>query len=415
MTLVSISAIHMYLGPLRYSRPTVTLLLLSMLIAVLNRSALRWENLTQAWPSKGVFFLLLLAVLGAPLGLSLGTSVLYTWDRYIKVLVVFFLMVAAIRNTKDLAVMIWSYVASLAVLVVLAMTVLEVDVTSTGLQRLGGGSSMFDANDLAMLMVMGLPLALLCFFTSRSIGRYVAGATLIGIPMVIAQTGSRGAMVGLVLTAPFLLTALPNVSATRRLLISLTVVAGIFLGAPQGYWKQMQTIFNPSEDYNVGTDYGRTEIAKRGLGYMITRPVAGVGIANFPRAEGTISPIIDRRVAGGLSVEWIAPHNTYVQVGAELGVTGLLLWLSLLYAGTVTLWGLKRQMPKDWESRSGEHRYLLLACRLMPVTVLGFMVTSFFLSHAYTPPYYTILSFIAGLQLIVRRQLKAERSLPAAV
>jgi O-antigen ligase len=302
--------------------------------------------------------------------------------------------------------MMWSFVASVGVLVVLAQTVLDLEFTREGLGRLGGGQGMFDANDLGMILVMALPLALLFFFNGKPLTRMLSLGTMIGIPVTIALTGSRGAMIGLVVVGLTMLVTLRRVSVVKRVSILVVVAAGLFLAAPDGYWKQMSTILNLKEDYNYSVEYGRKGIAKRGLGYMLGRPFFGVGVANFPRAEGTISPIANARLSEGLSVEWIAPHNTYVNVGAEMGIPALLIWLSLLLGGTVGLWRLRRRLPSSWEYESAERKFLRDACLFLPISFLGFAVTSLFLSHAYTIVPYVIFAYLGGLHLLVHREMQ---------
>jgi hypothetical protein len=187
------------------------------------------------------------------------------------------------------------------------------------------------------------------------------------------------------------------------------LVVGLLIGAPEGYWQQMGTIFSAEEDYNVTSEYGRMPIAKRGVSYMFRYPVFGVGIANFPRAEGTISPIAADRLSAGQAVQWIAPHNTYVQVGAELGLLAMIIWLSLLYMGTVGLWRLRLRIPKSWEFDSPERRFLRELCLFLPVSFLAFAVTSFFLSHAYTPPVYIFFGYLGAVHILVGRELAKDR------
>jgi len=81
----------------------------------------------------------------------------------------------------------------------------------------------------------------------------------------------------------------------------------------------MHTIIKPEEDYNRTAEEGRVKIWKRGIGYMMLHPVFGVGAANFPVAEGTISPLAGRTEVG-LGVKWGAAHDSFVQIGAELGI-----------------------------------------------------------------------------------------------
>lgn len=406
--MVNISAIQMYLGPVRLLRPGMTLLVLAVLLVMLKPALAAWKNVTASYPSKRVLVFFALACGSAIFGLSLGGSASYILNVYSRNLIFFLLLVVAIRNVHDLALLMWSFVISVGVLVVLAQTVLDLEVTREGLGRLGGGQGMFDANDIGMILVMALPLAILFFFNGKPLTRMLSLGTMIGIPVTIALTGSRGAMIGLVVIGIAILITLRRISVVKRVSILGAVVAGLIFAAPEGYWKQMSTILNLKDDYNYSVDYGRKGIAKRGIGYMLGRPLFGVGVANFPRAEGTISPIAKGRLNEGLSVEWIAPHNTYVQVGAEMGIPALAIWLSLLLGGTVGLWRLRRRLPPSWEHESAERKFLSDACLFLPISFLGFAVTSVFLSHAYTVVAYIIFAYLGGLHLLVHTELQKD-------
>jgi O-antigen ligase len=408
LMMINISAIQMYMGPVRLLRPGLTFLAVAVLLVLLKPGLVEWKNMTVSSPSKWVLVLFGLACGSALFGLSLGGSVGFILDVYSRNLIFFFLIVIAIRTIHDLALLMWSFVASVGVLVVLAQTVLDLEYTREGLGRLGGGQGMFDANDIGMILVMALPLSLLFFFNGKRLTRLLSLGTMIGIPVTIALTGSRGAIIGLVLVGLAILVTLQRISVIKRASILAAVVAGVFFAAPDGYWKQMGTLFNLKQDYNFSVDYGRKGIAKRGVGYMIGHPLFGVGVANFPRAEGTISPIARARLDEGLSVEWIAPHNTYVQVGAELGIPALMIWLSLLAGGTVGLWRLRRRLPASWAHESAERKFLSDACLFLPMSFLGFAVTSLFLSHAYTIVAYIIFAYLGALRLLVHKELKKD-------
>jgi len=406
--IVTLTAVHMYLGPLRYTRPSFSLLILVGGLIVLKPKTVRWANLREAWPAKAVGLFFVLALGSGLFGLSLGSSAKYVIELYWKVMVFFLVLTLAIRQVRDLAMLVWSYVLSCGILVVLSLTVLEMEATREGLGRLSG-QGMFDANDIGMVMLMGIPLALLVSFNSSRLGRVVAIAVLLGTPITIALTGSRGALVGLAVMAPALFFALSRISLGKRLGSVITVLVVLAAAAPAGYWKQMGTIFDTEQNYNYSTDYGRIGIAKRGLGYMMRYPLFGVGIANFPRAEGTISPIARQREMAGMSVEWIAPHNTYVQVGAEMGLPALLLWLGMLWGGSLGLLALRRRLPRRWEQESAERRFIRDSCLFLPLSFLAFAVTSFFLTHAYTTPIYILLAMTAGVVAQARRELKRDR------
>jgi O-antigen ligase len=406
--MINITSIQMYLGPVRYVRPGMIFLAFALLLVVFKPTLVAWKNMTAAYPSRWVLVLFCLACGSAVFGLSLGSSVSFILNVYGRNLIFFFLIVVAIRNVRDLALLMWSFVASVGVLAVLAQTVLDLEVTLQGLGRLGGGQGHFDGNDIGLILVMALPLALLFFFNGKPLTRMLSLACMIGIPVTIALTGSRGAMVGLVVIGVAILITLRRISVVKRASILVAVVTGLFLAAPSGYWKQMNTLLNITEDYNYSVDYGRKSVAMRGFGYMIDRPLFGVGVANFTRAEGTISPIASARLSEGLSVEWIAPHNTYVNVGAEMGIPALIIWLSLLLGGTVGLWRLRRRLPASWAYESAERKFLSDACLFLPISFLGFAVSSAFLSHAYTILPYVIFAYLGGLHLLVHNELQKD-------
>lgn len=408
LMLINISAIQMYMGPVRLIRPGLLLLALALLLVILKPTLVDWRNMTAAYPSKRIIVLFGLACGSALFGLSPGGSVTFMLNVYSRNLIFFFLMVIAIRNVHDLALLMWSFVASVVVLVVLAQTVLDMEVTREGLGRLGGGQGMFDANDLGMILVMALPLALLFFFNGKPLTRMLSLGAMLGIPVTIALTGSRGAIIGLGVVGITILFTLRRVSVVKRVAILAAVVAGLFFAAPDGYWKQMGTLFNLKQDYNLSDEYGRSGISKRGVGYMVRHPLFGVGVANFERAEGTISPIANARRNQGLSVEWIAPHNTYVQVGAEMGIPALLIWVSLLLGGTVGLWRLRRRLPASWAYENAERKFLSDVCLFLPISFLGFAVTSPFLSHAYTIVAYILFAYLGGVLLVVHRELQKD-------
>src|SRR5207245_416927 len=137
---------------------------------------------------------------------------------------------------------------------------------------------------------------------------------------------------------------------------------------------------------------GRLQIWQRGIGYMFTHPVLGVGAYNFGVAEGTISPLA-RLQEYNIGVPWSAAHNSFVQVGAELGIPGLLLLLTAIASALATLRRAARAKPRG---PAGPRPPPPLAQALMG-SFIGFVVGGFFLSLAYSDMFYTLLGLAAGL------------------
>jgi O-antigen ligase len=154
-------------------------------------------------------------------------------------------------------------------------------------------------------------------------------------------------------------------------------------------------MLEPTEDYNYTARDGRKQLAQRGIGYMMQYPVFGVGIGNFGRAECSLAPETYDR---GPAIRCGAPHNSYVQAGAELGVPGFVLWLAFILGGIVGPMVLRSRMPRHWKDGDAEERYLYRATVFLPVTFASYAVTTFFLTFAWMDITYFLLAYLAGLQ-----------------
>ena len=155
----------------------------------------------------------------------------------------------------------------------------------------------------------------------------------------------------------------------------------------------MSTIVS-DDDYNHTSETGRTQIWRRGVGYMLRHPVLGVGPENFPIAEGTISPLAERQ-RSGIGVRWNAPHNTLLQVGAEMGFPGLALFTAIF---VVTFRSLRTPVRRDAIVDAGEGPHEMT--QVLRAALIGFIVGAFFLSLAYAEMLYTLIALAVGLQKV---------------
>jgi hypothetical protein len=394
---ISISTVQAYVGVLRVLRPGFTLWALAVLLVVAVPRNVRWQNLGDSWPPKAVLGLAVIACLSVPFGLSIGASGDFLLSVYFRILTLFIVLVVAIRSIRDLNLFVWAFVISAALLSLLSLTVMEIEASFGGTRVVT--SSLYDGNDLGMIFVTAVPLGVLLMQTAGRLGRWMAVLSIGMISLGMAVTGSRGAFVGMMIVLPALFVAMSHVSLLKRVGLVATLALGLVLTAQEGYWERISTIFNPSEDYNVTDHYGRVELAKRGTGYMLQYPFFGVGVANFPRAEVTIS---ERARAAGRNqqLRFIAPHNTYVQVGAEMGLGALMLWLGLIGAGTIGLWKIRPAARARALSSPGsfEENFLSQSCTYMPISFLGFACTSYFVSHAYTAIFYIMVALLTGVR-----------------
>jgi len=412
---MAISKIHANFNFLTRLHPAQLAVLLALFYAMANPKSLATGKLLRTWPAKVMAGLGLMACLSVPFGLSMGGAAAFFLNEYSKTLVLAFLVLAAIRNTRDLYTMVWAYVAGTACLAYLAIFVLRTTVAAGDtMARISGGFS-FDANDMCVIAVIGLPFALLCFQLSTGAARVFTVMTMLAVGMLVARSGSRGGFLGLVVVGGALLVLVRGISVHRKLLTVGVLAMGVFLSAPEGYLAQMQTILHPSEDYNTTSPTGRVEIWKRGFTYMITHPIAGIGVNNFQRAEGNIS---DQAVAAHEvddGVRWNAAHSTIVQAGAEMGVPGLVLMVMLMYRGVFELLALRRKLPVSWEKGTPEERFLYQLTMFLPASLLGFGSAGLLVSHAYIEPIYLLGAFQAGYMTVLKEKLSGHSTGATAV
>ena len=403
--LLTISRFHSHFPAIARVRPVLVLFVLALTCAVLAPRLVSLKVLFRTWPPQAVAALGILACLSAPFGISFGGAMKYLLTTYASVLLFVFLLFIGIRTARELYTLVWAFVASMGLLVWQSLAVFHLSVVpGTTIERLSQLYT-YDSNDAGCVLIVGLVLTVLSFLAAGKKGKVASAVLLVGIGIALARTGSRGAFVGLIGTGCALLLSLKQVSAVKRLGFVAVVVAGLVVAAPPGYWENVGTVLHPTEDYNWDSPEGRREIWRRGIGYMADHPVFGLGISNFERAEGTISDKARRRFAA-TPVRWTAPHNSFIEVGAELGVPGLILWSSLIVGGIVGMTRLRRRLPQAWLHGDPEERFLYLATIDLPLALVGFAITAFFLSFAYLDLVYVLIAFVAGVYVAAGEKLR---------
>jgi O-antigen ligase len=400
---VGISRVHEHFGIIGALRPALVLFVFAMGCVLLVPAAVDWRLVGRTWPARGVLALAVIACLSAVFGLSLGGSAVFIIDIYSRVLLIFVVMVAATRGVSDVRLWTWAFVISVLILLWMAFFVMDTFMAYGQTMVRIQNDYMYDGNDLGVILIGGVPLALLLLQTAGKWARWLALPVLVGVPAAVAMTGSRGGLVGLVVLVAGLLVFASHVAFWRRLVLGGAVAATVMIAAPAGYWDVMGTLLHLEEDYNMTDQSGRKQIWIRGLGYMNEYPIFGVGVNNFTRAEVTISPLA-RNPVPGARVPMHAPHSTFLQAGAEMGIFALLIWVSFFWVAIVKLPRIRKRLPAHWATGSPDERFLYLATIYLPVTFLVVAATTSFVSHLYLPPMYILLAILGGVLLEIERR-----------
>jgi O-antigen ligase len=411
LMIVTVSRIHQHFKAIGRLRPALVLAALTAIYAFLNPRLITPYGVMRTWPARVIAGIAVWACLSVPFGVSLGGSAVFIIDEFSKTMLLTFLLVVSVRRASDLFTLVWAYVISTGILVYFALFVFGIKKTGGEMYRLSNLYT-WDANDVGVIVLVGMALTLVTLQTSGKWGRNASIVILIGIGATIARTGSRGAFLGLLVTALALLVLVKSVPLPRKLGLLGLALAALVVWAPPGYWEQMKTLQDPKEDYNWSSKDGRKEVAKRGLGYMMDYPIFGVGIHNFWRMECIEGEKVESRKIGH-GIRCTPPHNSFIEAAAELGIPGVIMWSSLIFGGMESMRRMRRRLPPSWRTGDREERFLYLMTQYLIVAFAGFAVTSFFLSFAWIDIIYILAAFTAGMYVAVEHKLRQAGLQPA--
>ncbi|MFV1871984.1 MAG: O-antigen ligase family protein [Oleiphilus sp.] len=214
-----------------------------------------------------------------------------------------------------------------------------------------------DPNDLGMFLVMVMPLTL--YFYQRV-------AFVLKIPMLASSafilygiylTNSRGALLG----------AMSQVGLWffNRYGLKKSMILGL-VAAPAAL--VVMSMFRAIDSEEASAE-GRLEAWYEGFQLLFWKPVVGVGMGQFAEHH------------------YLTAHNSFVLVFSELGLSGYYLWVAFLTFSAymlLVLWN-KNVQGSIFEAAPQAEKDI---ARTFTYSLLGYLVTCFFLSRSYTPMLY---------------------------
>ncbi len=248
-----------------------------------------------------------------------------------------------------------------------------------------GDPNMFCASALIVLPVMFYPLRHAARGWQRAGVASCLGVTLIAFLMA----GSRGGFIGLVCML------LWHLRDTRRRLIAIVVCAVIVVLCLISPYSPLDRLLKPTAS-DIESSNIRLQLWSVSGKIFADHPVFGVGLWNFPK-------YMHRYLPPGVSLDFVVPHNTYLEALVELGAIGLLLFvavlgLSVLNLGRMRLAGLA---CKDV--------YLAALAGSLSSGLIGFGVAALFLSAKHAKLFWFAVFLSACLQPLIAMSVRAAR------
>ena len=383
-------------------------------------------------PVKFVMLLLAISVVTVPIAVWPGGSFDYLTGSYIKTILLFLMVYWLCRSLPDVRRIMWGACLALTVLVltgVLSGSLARPPEVVTPVneyeveKQWQFASKTYDPNDLALVLVMTMPLCLFLWSTAGKMGKGLIISMMLINLYGIVLTQSRGGFLALLVVGGLIM---KRSMMSRSQKTAIVVLAVVVFGALAGkaYWDRIETIWNPQTEYDR-TAGGRTDIWKTGVMLFVTHPW-GVGLNGFNYAEG---------LSHGGKGKWSSPHNMFIQVAVELGLAGLIVFILLLKHSILQLRGIQRTVdvragPRKLGARIGrtaelptvsftgqgkdgdDTQQVLLLAASLEICLIGYAVGGFFLSLAYAGLPYAVLA----MSLVTARlagNLKTPEAAPA--
>ena len=216
-----------------------------------------------------------------------------------------------------------------------------------------------DPNDIGMYLVMNIPFAIYFYKKGQAISKIIMFSILAALFYGIYLTGSRGTMLGaggLVAVYFVVMNAGPKLFVT---IIALAPIVATVITS-------LQSNIDESAD-------GRLEAWYAGVLMLLSNPVFGVGMGQFLEEHGLVA------------------HNSYIHVAGELGFPGYSLWGGALIFTVLTGYLIIRNQIQNNRlpcsekiERSSEEANELLLNKTLFFSMIGFMITGFFISRMFT-------------------------------
>ena len=274
----------------------------------------------------------------------------------------------------------------------------------------GVGGWMGDENDFCMELNMALPFAFFGLFMAMSKLKKLACQSLLFVYLLtIMMTLSRGGFIGMSAVGVYCW-----LRSSRKILslgLVLLVIVFMLVAAPETYWEEIKSI---GSDQTVNEGTGGERLYTWGIAFemFLANPIIGVGQGNMPwvfeKYEGG-------RTFGGHSVAGRQAHSSYFTMLPELGLVGTGLIIGMIYCTRKDL----KSIFKAYRVQTGlkaekaeQLRQANFLARAIEGSLIGYLVSSIFISTLYYPSFWVMMGFAVALKNTLARSnvLPAETS-----
>jgi O-antigen ligase len=249
-----------------------------------------------------------------------------------------------------------------------------------------GDPNMFSASALIVLPMMMCPIR----FAPRAWQRLGAMACM-GVTLIaFALAASRGGFIGL--ACMFLY----QLHDWRRRAIAVLAVAAIVAVAFVSPYSPLDRLLKPNES-DLESSNIRLQLWSVSEKIFADHPIFGVGLYNFP-------VYMHKYLPPDVELDFVVPHNTYLEAAVELGAVGLALFLSVM---GFSLWSLAKMRRAASDAKDA---YYTLLSTSVGSGIVGFGAAVMFLSAKHAKLFWFAVFLSACMQPLVEQAVISARS-----
>ncbi len=342
-------------------------------------------TLTTRTPEVNLVLLFMVTgLLSIPLAINPATAWGEFSGAFIRCIVMFIVIVNVLRTRFRLMGLLFLAMGSAVWLSVDAINDVRLgQATVEGYRIDGTGSGIFgNTNDMALHVVTLLPVAIALLFGSKGVVRKILfGACSVVMLVAIVLSYSRGAFLGVIVVLLFLAMKLGSRHRFGVVLGVVVLGGAALLLTPDNYGGRLLSIFTSLDG---GSASARRGELIRSLYVSLRHPLLGIGMGNYQNE---------------MSYRGQVTHNAYTQVSVEMGVAALVCYTLFIVTPLRKL----GQIVRETFTARHSSKYYHLAVGLQ-ASLIGYMVSSFFLSVAYLWYVY----YLVGFAVCLRRLYEAE-------
>lgn len=330
-------------------------------------------------------------------------------ESYLKVVMVFILMVNTLTTPRRLEQITWLILVCCGYIALRAVFDYARGVNLVENGRVAGAvSGIFgNPNDLALNMVTFLPAAMMVMLSGRysAVRRLSAAGIAVLMVATVVFTKSRAGVLG----TGAMLAALLFVGRKVRPAFTLASLVALLLATPflpASFWHRMATIGNEEVDKAefTGSAEARRLLLQEGLKAFVDHPLTGVGIGQFKNYNPP-----DRKE------KWRETHNSLLQVAADVGIFGLAAFGFLVFSAAAASYRARQLLaprrrrgaadPLRRTMTDDDRESLYAYATALTAGLAGWFVCALFASVAYSWTFYYLLALLVATRDLVRTRL----------